>query len=181
MTRRADFYFEEPALASRVRPVLARLPLLAGDGIYIERCPGLRDRHGAVHAGAFVRERRIALDCTAKEFPRVFVHELFHFVWLRAGNTRRRSYEQLLAAELSARARGELGWSAEWRKQELRREDVARRTRRWREYCCESFCDSAAWLYSGVQSHDEFTLAERFRGRRRRWFGGLMAARELSI
>ena len=27
--------------------------------------------------------------------------------------------------------------------------DIAGRTRHWREYCCESFCDTAAWLYSG--------------------------------
>jgi hypothetical protein len=45
----------------------------------------------------------------------------------------------------------------------------------WREYCCESFCDTAAWLYSGVQVHSEFTLAGRYRHRRRVWFAGITA------
>ena len=66
--------------------------------------------------------------------------------------------------------RGELGWSAEWRKDALGADDVAGRTRRWREYCCESFCDTAAWLYSGVERHEEFTLGERWRRGRRAWF-----------
>jgi hypothetical protein len=123
----------------------------------------------------------MAFDCTAAEFPRIFVHELFHFVWLRAGNPLRWSYENLLAAEFRSRAIGELGWSAEWRKAELKARDVRRRTRRWREYCAESFCDTAAWLYSGVVSHDEFTLPRRCRRSRRRWFEGGLEPRGLSI
>ena len=94
-----------------------------------------------------------------REFPRIFVHELFHFVWLRAGNPRRWSFERVVRGEFRSGARGELGWSAEWRKAALRAGDVRRRSRRWREYCCESFCDTAAWLYSGVIRHPEFTLA----------------------
>jgi hypothetical protein len=175
------FVFEEPGLEARARTALSRIPLLAGDPIRIQRHRGLRDRRGAVHAGSFLRERRIAFDCTAAEFNRVLVHEVFHFVWLRLGNPRRRSYERLLAAEIAVRGRGELGWSAEWRKHELRPDDVKRRTRRWREYCCESFCDSAAWLYSGARRHEEFTLTARFRTARRRWFAELTEARPLSI
>jgi hypothetical protein len=155
----------------------------------VERAPGLRDRHGPVHAGSFLRERRIAVDCTRAEIPRIFVHELFHFVWLRAGNPVRLSYERLLLAEHSAGARGELGWSAEWRKERLtalakhpRRSDP---DRPWREYCCESFCDTAAWLFGGGGArwarHREFTLAARFRGRRRTWFENVLGGRILSI
>ena len=146
----------------------------AGRPILLEVRPGLTDRRGPVHAGAFLREGRIAFDADLvrdrREFARIFVHELFHFVWLRLGNARRWSYEALLRAELDARASGELGWSAEWRKRALAAADARRRTRRWREYVCESFCDTAAWIYSGVRRHGEYTLAERHRGRRARWF-----------
>ena len=39
----------------------------------------------------------------------------------------------------------------------------------------------AAWLYSGVPRHLEFTLPERYRKTRRRWFESEMAANGLSI
>jgi hypothetical protein len=138
--------------------------------VRITRAVDLRDRHGAVHAGAFIRQRRIAFDCAPAEFPRVFVHEIFHFAWLRAGNRTRQSFEEILTAEWRAGARGELGWSAEWRKRVLSAADVRNRSRRWREYCCESYCDTAAWLYGGVARHEEFTLPLTFRRRRRLWF-----------
>jgi len=173
--------FDQANMAARAQPVLDRLPMMAGEAIQVQRKPGLRDPHGAVHAGSFLRERRIAFDCSQEEFGRVLVHELFHFVWLRLGNLVRRSYEALLRAEFEARARGELGWSSEWRKHRLHPDDLRRRSRRWREYCCESFCDSAAAFYSGVRRHEEFTLASRFRQRRRQWFANLTASRQLSI
>jgi hypothetical protein len=160
---------------------LRRLPPLTGAPIRIESVPGLRDRRGAVHAGSFLRQRRIAFNCTRAEFPRIFTHELFHFVWLRAGNPLRLSWEALLASELAAHARGELGWSAEWRKDALVADGVRQRSRRWRDYCCESFCDTAASIYSGVRRHPEFTLAARFRTRRRRWFEKAIGNRELPV
>lgn len=166
---------------TRVRTLLGRLPPLAGAPLRVENVRGLRDRRGPVHAGSFLRERRISLDCTRAEFPRIFVHELFHFVWLRAGNAVRLSWEALLESELGAGARGELGWSAEWRKQALAAGDRASRSRRWREYCCESFCDTAAWLYSGIRSHAEFTLAARYRARRRIWFRRTIGNRQLPV
>ncbi len=141
----------------------------------------MRDRHGPVHAGSFLRQRRIVFDCSGSEFTRILVHELFHFVWLRAGNRLRRSYEELLESEFGAGARGELGWSAEWRKRKLRPRDRELRPRRWREYCCESFCDAAAWLYSGVSRHGEFTLRPRFRRARAAWFARAAAGRTFSI
>ena len=161
--------------------LLRRLPPLYGQPIRIEQSAGLRDRHSAVHAGSFLRERRIAFDCTEAEFPRIFVHELFHFVWLRLGNPIRRDWEALLQSERKANAAGDLGWSAEWRKQALAPGDIRRRTRRWREYCCESFCDTAAWLYSGTPRHAEFTLPGRFRASRRAWFGTVLEGRQLSV
>ena len=158
------------SLAQFVRAVERRMPLFLGEPIRIQRHPGLKDRSGPVHAGAFLRERRIAFNCTRAEFPRIFVHEAFHFVWLRLGNARRRDYEELLALELARSLRGELGWAAECRKIALQSNDPRARTRRWREYCCESFCDTAAWLYSGVPKHGEFTLAKSARPVRRKWF-----------
>lgn len=166
----APVRFASAGLRRRAAPLLRRLPELAGAPLRVEAAPQLRDRRGPVHAGAFIRQRRIALACGPAEFPRILAHELFHFAWVRAGNPARRSFEALLTAEIAAGARGELGWSAEWRKRALVSGDLAGRTRRWREYCCESFCDTAAFLFSGVGPHPEFTLAGRFARRRRAWF-----------
>jgi len=157
------------------------MPPLAGLPVSVENVRSLRDRRGPVHGGAFLRERRIALDCSRAEFPRIFVHEVAHFIWLRLGNATRMAYEDVLRAEFGARARGELGWSAEWRKDTLRPEDIARRSRRWREYCCESFCDTAAWMYSGATGHAEFTLSGRWLRRRKAWFSEALGGRTLSI
>lgn len=168
-------------LARRAMALLRRLPLAAGAPVLIERVAELRDQHGAAHAGSFLRERRIALACTRAEFSRVFVHEWFHFVWARAGNSLRRDFESLLAAERAAGALGELGWSAEWRKRALTAQQALDRSRLWREYCCESFCDTAAWLYAGVADHAEFTLAPRFRRSRQAWFAQNISGQRLSI
>jgi hypothetical protein len=170
-----------PAVARARRAIARRLPPMRGAPIRLEPAPGLRDRRGPVHAGSFLRERRIAFDCTRAEFPRVLVHELFHFVWLRLGNPRRHGWEALLRAERKGGAQGELGWSAEWRKEGLRRSDIAGRSRAWRLYCCESFCDTAAWLYSGVAEHAEFTLAANLRRARRQWFIETIETRPLPI
>lgn len=157
------------------------MPELAGDPVRLERCPGLRDCRGPVHAASFLDKRKISFDCTAAEFPRIFIHELFHFVWARAGNPLRWRYEDLVCAEFYAGIGGELGWSAEWRKSALHPRDVRRRTRRWREYCCESFCDTAAWVYSGTAPHPEFTLVSRARTGRRQWVQRELGRGPLSI
>ena len=164
------FLCDEPALRELLRRALRTMPDLQGKPIRISTASGLRDHRGPVHAGAFLRERKIVFDCARQEFPRILVHEMFHFVWLRLGNPGRRSFEDVLRGECVQRARGELGWSSEWRKLKLGSRDWEARTRRWREYCCESFCDSAAWLYSGVTRHSEYTLAAARRERRRAWF-----------
>jgi hypothetical protein len=165
--------------------VAGHLPPIEGDPVRLEVRQELADRCGAVHAGAFIRERRIAFDAELaadpQEFARIFVHEIFHFVWLRLGNPRRWSYGALLREEMRGRARGELGWSAEWRKRALTGNDGRRRTRRWREYVCESFCDTAAWMFSGVPVHREYTLARRFCERRRKWFQESHVSDRISI
>jgi hypothetical protein len=86
-----------------------------------------------------------------------------------------------LHREFKASAQGELGWSAEWRKQALEARDRRTRSRRWREYCCESFCDTAAWRYSGGPRHPEFTLPARFRAVRRAWFHLTFSSRRLPL
>ena len=167
-----------------MRPT-ARLPRLDGKPIRLEVRRRIADGRGPVHAGAFLRERRIAFDAELaadpKEFARIFVHEVFHFAWLRLGNPRRWSWEALLREEMRGRARGELGWSAEWRKRALDARDPSRRTRRWREYVCESFCDTAAWVLAGVAAHREYTLARRFCERRRQWFEQFDVSNRISV
>jgi hypothetical protein len=175
------FLLEDASRRNQVRVVLRRLPPISGAPVRIQSAHALGGRRGAVHAGTFVRERRMAFDCSRSEFPRIFVHELFHFIWVRLGNPSRRSYERVVEGEWQAYARGELGWSAEWRKRALAAGDIQSRSRRWREYCCESFCDTAAWLYSGVRRHREFTLAGACRTRRRVWFAQKIESGRLSI
>lgn len=138
-----------------------------------------------VHAASDLRRRLILFDrallADRREFRRIVVHELAHFAWQRLGNPARRAWEAVLVDELERRARGELGWSAELRKLKLSPGAQAARTRRWREYVCESFCDSAAWLLTGARPHPEATLARRHRSRRVAWFVDLLRRSELQI
>jgi hypothetical protein len=134
----------------------------------------LRRSLGPHLAATHVPRRRILLDAglltEPGEFERILIHEIFHFAWVRLSNQTRWSWEQVLASELAGRARGELGWSSEWRKDKLTRADVRRRSPAWRRYICESFCDTSAWLCAGLSRHDEFTLDAVSRGLRRSWF-----------
>lgn len=175
--------------------MLRRAPGLEGRPIRVRLASGLRTCRGRlisggrrgteVHAGSFLRKRQIVLRSELlgqpAEFARIVLHEVFHFAWLRAGNPLRRSWEALLEGELRRHARGELGWSADGRKRRLGSRDCAARSRRWREYACESFCDSAAWLLGGARVHEEFTLARRFRQGRRLWFQALLSRPELRV
>ena len=146
------------------------LPAVCGRSIRVE----LRRSLGPHLASTSIRRRVILLDREVLskhgEFERILIHEVFHFAWVRLSNADRRDWEGLLQRELRARASGELGWSAEWRKLALTPADRAHRSPKWRRYACESFCDSAAWLFGDLGVHDEFTLAARRRGARRDWF-----------
>jgi hypothetical protein len=155
------------------------LPPLSGQPIRVE----LRRSLGPHLAATSIPRRLILIDSQtlrgSGDFERILVHEIFHFAWPRLSNQTRWSWEDLLRSEFRARATGELGWSAEWRKEKLKgklaRTDRAQipslpSTPAWRRYACESFCDTAAWLFSGLRDHDEFTLAQRFRRLRARWF-----------
>jgi hypothetical protein len=175
--------------------VFGRLPLLEGRPLHVRFVPDLRAYRGRllsggtrgeeVHAGSHLKTRRIVLESVLIDDPaelaRILLHELFHFVWVRAGNAARRSYEGLVAAEFEAGARGELGWSAESRKARLTAQDRDGRTRRWREYVCESFCDTAACVLGDTAEHEEFTLSPRFRTARGRWFAEFLARPAVQI
>jgi hypothetical protein len=82
------FLFEHASRRKQVRVVLRRLPPISGAPIRIQSARALGGRRGVVHAGTFVRERRMAFDCSRAEFPRIFVHELFHFIWARLATRR---------------------------------------------------------------------------------------------
>jgi hypothetical protein len=157
------------------------LPVLAGRPIRVCVRPSL----GPNLAATSIPRRTVLLDSEVLrrhgEFERILVHEISHFVWVRLSNATRRGWEQVLVSELTAHARGELGWSAEWRKRKLVAADLQRRTPAWRRYACESFCDTAAWRFSGLKIHDEFTLAKRFRRWRQLWFQARVEAGTLLV
>lgn len=184
--------------SAAISAVIERLPDFEGRPIRLRFLPFLHARRGGlssgesqpgqpVHAGSFIRSRRIVLDQTLHSTPgeltRVVLHELFHFAWVRLGNPARASYGGLLEREIAAGARGELGWSAESRKRSERgwKGTPPAGTRVWRDYVCESFCDTGAWLYGGTRRHDEFTLARRYRDRRAEWFALQFGSGPISI
>jgi hypothetical protein len=157
------------------------LPALSGRPIQVRVRPSL----GRYLAATSIPRRIVFLDSEVLrrrgDFERILVHEISHFVWVRLSNARRYGWEQVLAEELAHRARGELGWSAEWRKHKLTARDVHQRSPAWRRYACESFCDTSAWRFSGLKSHREFTLAARFLHRRRAWFERQIESRTLLV
>lgn len=134
-----------------------------------------------VHAAAFLNRRELVLESAllddAPELVRIFTHEIFHFVWRRLDNQTRKSWEAILLSEHELKVRGELGWSAELRKQKLKSPTGPR----WKDYVCESFCDTAAWYFGGSRKHEEFTLTRTARTKRRRWFESLTRERQLPI
>jgi hypothetical protein len=157
------------------------LPALDGHPIRV----AVRRSLGPHLAATNIRRRVILLDAgvfaTRGEFERILVHEIFHFVWVRLSNQARRDWEKVLAREFDGGARGELGWSAEWRRGKLTRADVRWRSPAWRRYACESFCDTAAWRFAGLTGHDEFTLEARHRPARQTWFKRNLESRRLPV
>jgi hypothetical protein len=128
-----------------------------------------------VYAAAYLRERRIVLEKGLLSEPTllrfIFVHELFHFVWMRLGNPAREEYSCLIAHEIQRLARGELGESSLVKKTGLPK-DSQRPIKApvWRDYVCESFCDSASHLLTGALVHEGSKLGRRWTDLRRAWF-----------
>jgi hypothetical protein len=154
------------------------LPPLSGRPVRIE----IRKTLGPHWAATSIPKRLILLDREVLEkrgdFERILIHEIFHFAWVRLSNASRRDWEKLLASE---KAPGELGWSAEWRKMKLDASDARLRSSKWRRYARESFCDSAAWLYADLRTHDEFTLPAALRRVRKHWFERNFASHAIAI
>ena len=127
-----------------------------------------------MHAATFVPQRRIVLEQDLLEdaalLRLILTHEILHFAWRRLGNLRRREYRELLASERAGRARGELGESAAVAKEKMLETGWLSGSSAWRQYACESFCDTGAWLLGGVGRHASFRLAKRWRERRAAWF-----------
>lgn len=136
-----------------------------------------------VHAITDLRRRTVELDqqllSDAPELVRITVHEIFHFVWRRLDNGTRRAWRALLDQEMAAGVPGELGWSAEWRKAKIAADGGS--AGRWRDYACESFCDTAAWYFSPRRPHEECTLPAQARTNRKKWFDTLLEARPLPL
>lgn len=178
-----------------LEPIIRSLPEYSGYPVRVRFRPELRAWRGQllskspsgnpVHAGSEIRRREMVLDSELlqdqAELRRIFVHEVHHFVWVRLGNAGRQTYESVIAEEVSERARGELGWSAQVLKNKLTPEDLVRRTRKWRDYACESFCDTAAWMYSAAAGHEEWTLASGRRQNRARVLRDLLSGAPVSI
>lgn len=176
-------------IGSRSRNLLIKtwtgLPLHASNPVRVTFLPKLTAHGGKllsgtdcgtpVYAASFIRQRRIVLETGLLSTPAalrfIFVHELFHFAWLRLGNTRRAEYSTLLTRELDGKARGELGESSAVKKAEVRFErNICPQSQVWRDYLCESFCDSAACLFGGGPVHDGVKLANTWTVLRRDWF-----------
>jgi len=157
------------------------LPALTGGPIYVRALPQLTAHCGKllsaqvkrgtpVHAASFIRRREIVFETELLSKPAlrlIVVHEVFHFVWARLSNAARASFTALLAEELRGKARGELGESAAVKKESAGGFLT-------RDYVCESFCDTAAWLYA-PRSKRNGTLGQRWRVRREAWFAETFA------
>jgi hypothetical protein len=127
-----------------------------------------------VHAGAFIRQRIVILESSLFAYidrlRLILTHELFHFVWVRLSNEKRREFAGLLAEELRRGARGETGESAGIKKRLVRsRWPIDQQSPLWRDYVCESFCDSGAACFSPAAVNDHFTLAASWAKCRYEW------------
>jgi hypothetical protein len=175
-----------------VSDFLIGLPALQGSPIALKFQPeltacrgkllsGRPERGRAVHAASFLIERQIVLErrllSEKDELRLILTHELFHFIWRKLGNRRRAEYESLVEEEHRNRARGELGESSGVAQEVLTDEDRALRSKRWKNYVCESFCDTGAWLYAGVARNEHFRLAEKWKQMRARWLASLSGFR----
>ena len=185
-----------PKLAARERKIVLQvalgLPKLRGDPISVSIKPGLTTSNGKllsgcpesgtpVYAAAFIGRRRIVLESSlvrkSSSFRLILAHEIFHFVWARLGNALRREFAALVFEELKAGARGELGESAAVHKAKLLAHGgVNVPGKPWRDYVCESFCDTAACLYGRARENSEFRLAASWRAIRSRWFASIFAS-----
>lgn len=130
-----------------------------------------------MYAASFLRQRKIILERALLRnrgtFRLILIHELFHFVWPRLGNGSRKSFEAVLLEESRRGARGDLGESSGVTKELLPRSSANEKPGPWRDYVCECFCDTAAWFYTRREADDLFSLAKRWKDRRKAWFDAM--------
>ena len=172
------FLFQDPA----DRGYRAAYASLTGAPVRVDLVRGLRDRRGPVHAGSFPprtphRARLHARRVSADLRPRGGALHLAAPGQPGALALRRRGARR----NRRAAPAGNWGGARSGGRTRCARTTSAARTRRWREYCCESFCDTAAWLYSGLERHEEFTLARTLAQRGAAWFAESLDNRTLSI
>lgn len=165
---------------SHLRRALSKVTLVAAAPIQVETAPSLTAYRGRlltaeargtpVHAASFIRQRRIILESQLLTRPAalqaIFLHELFHFAWRRMGNPQRLSFTEVISYEVSRRAAGEIAESATVAKARWRSKPTS--TALWKNYVCEAFCDTAAFLYSQRPKTPE--MAAHWLTRRRAWF-----------
>ena len=168
-----------PAILRLNRNPAVRVPTLRGTPIRVVLEAQLTASRGRllsgspqfghpVHAASFIRQRKIVIETQLLGQPELFrfilLHEIFHFVWARLGNGKRAAWTRIIEREREVEAKGELGESASIKKS-LRPQPG---TRLWRDYVCESFCDSAAHFYSGPVHPCK--LEHHWKAIRRCWF-----------
>ncbi len=123
-----------------------------------------------LQGASFLAERRIVLDEAllghAPDLVNIFAHEVYHFVWRRLSNEERKSFADLLAGEKTPL---HAGHSSRTRYEAWREKATERR---WRDYVCEAFCDTAA----GLTNPNTLISAQR-----RRWFGNLIKKKKLPV
>ena len=188
-----------PAFQSRLpslKLTVADRLMLVRTSVFINENPfrekPLSGKPGAAsltHAASFIPERYVVLDAKLfrrrVELGRILYHELCHFLWPRLGNPRREKFAALLVREIRRGVTGELGYSSEWRKSFLTAGapgvgKMSLRGRRWREYVCESFCDTGSFVLldrERRQNHSEYTLSGTALARRCSEWSGLVFGR----
>ena len=161
---------------------LPELKITAADGLYVVRrvvfigespLPLENGQRDATHAVSFIPERYVVLNADLfhrrVELGRILYHELCHFLWPRLGNPKRRRFQAHIVRELRTGIRGELGYSSEYRKQNIKstirqKLSSAANRRRTLDYVCESFCDTGSFVLLGNErrkGHSEYSLSRR--------------------
>ncbi len=171
-------------LLKQVHRLDTELPPFVGEQISLEiqarlsayrgRLFSCTDRGTPVYAASFIRCRSIVVESALLRKPRllraILVHELAHFVWTRLGNLAREEFSALLREERLRGARGELGESAAVYKAALSESAVIKNSKQWRDYVCESFCDTTSAFFGSRALYLGPRLAQRFVQRRQKWF-----------
>ncbi|MBI4465463.1 MAG: hypothetical protein HY647_12220 [Acidobacteria bacterium] len=191
--RQLEFWIRRLPLAFLMRmphlklAIAERLSLVRGTVRINETVVAAKATPGThTHAVSYIVEQYVILEeslfSSRVELGRILYHELCHFLWPRLGNPKRQEFAALLEREFHRGTRGELGYSSEWRKQKMGTTDgvqlqEVRSQLLWRDYVCESFCDTGSFVLLGSErraTHSEYTLSSAARKRRVRLWARLV-------